>query len=152
MNNTSPLPYKEKRRKVFAIVPNIAIITTMGKVETKLKRCGRCKKWKARSKFSRSRSRKDGLNQRCKQCDRDDRCKKFGKGGVFRKYFTYEERHRVVDGMKQKLCRGCETWKAESEFYKNQRNKDGLGEQCKKCVDKASNKSRKKRLAIEKKG
>jgi hypothetical protein len=123
----------------------------MAKVETQLKRCSRCKKWKDRSKFSRTRGRKDGLSGRCKQCDRDYRCKKFGKGSVLRKYSTYEERHRVVDGVKEKLCRGCETWKTESEFYKKQKNKDGLGEQCKKCADKASIKSRKKRLAIEKK-
>jgi hypothetical protein len=122
----------------------------MGNVETQLKRCNRCKKWKARSGFSRNRRQKDGLKSYCKQCDRDYRCKIFGKGGVLRKYFTYEERHRVVDGVKQKRCRRCKTWKAESEFYKKQKHKDGLAIWCKKCADKASIKSRKKRLAIEK--
>ncbi len=124
----------------------------MAKVETQLKRCCRCKQWKDRSKFSRNRCQKDGLKSYCKQCDRDYRCKIFGKGGVLRKYFTYEERHRVVDGVKQKRCRRCKMWKAESEFYKKQKHKDGLAGWCKKCADKASIKSRKKRLAIEKKG
>jgi len=143
---------KGKKRKVFATIPNIGIITGMGKVETKLKRCSRCKKWKDMSNFSRNRNNKDGLRSICKECDRDYRCKKFGKGRVLEKYLTYEDRHRVVDGVKEKLCSGCETWKVESEFYKKERNKDELGEHCKKCADKASNKSRKKRLAIEKKG
>ena len=124
----------------------------MEKTETQLKQCNKCKKWKDRSKFSRNRGRKDGLSGRCKQCDRDYRCRKFGKGRVLRKYSTYEEIHRVVDGVKQKRCRGCETWKAESEFYKKQKHKDGLAIWCKECADKASIKSRKKRLAIEQKG
>ena len=122
----------------------------MGKVETKLKRCCQCKKWKDRSKFSRNRSLKDGLSLNCKQCNRDYWHKKVRNSGVSRKYFTYEQSHRVVDGVKQKRCCGCTTWKAESEFYKKRKNKDGLAGWCKKCADKATNKCRKRRLAIEK--
>ena len=207
---------QEKKQKSLAIVPNIGIITAMTKVETKLKRCHRCKKWKGRSRFSRNRTQKDGLQLYCKQCVRDYRLKRVGAGRVkkyftyeeshrivdgvkekrcyrckkwkdrsrfsrsrklkdglcaickqcardywrkkrapgrvYRKYLTYEQRHRVGDGVKQKLCCGCKTWKAESEFSRNRSQKDGLCEQCKKCANKAFNKYRKKRLAIKKKG
>jgi hypothetical protein len=72
-----------------------------------------------------------------------ERCKKEGRG--LKTYYRYEECHRVVDGVKQKRCRRCKSWKTESEFYKNRSYKDGLQVPCKACSDKATNKSRKKR-------
>jgi len=45
----------------------------------------------------------------------------------------YEDSHRVVDGVKQKLCRKCNEWKPESEFHKNASCKDGLTGSCKVC-------------------
>jgi hypothetical protein len=72
-----------------------------------------------------------------------ERCKKEGKG--LKKYYRYEECHRVVDGVKQKRCRRCKSWKTESEFYKNRSCKDGLQYRCKACANKATNKAHKKR-------
>ncbi len=112
----------------------------------KQKRCTKCKKWKDETKFGKDRSRKDGLDYDCKDCVRAymrGRYKKEGKG--LKKYYRYEECHRVVDGVKQKRCRSCKSWKTESEFYKNRSYKDGLQFRCKACSDKATNKSRKKR-------
>ncbi len=112
----------------------------------KQKRCTKCKKWKEQSKFGKKTRQKDVLNNKCKDCVREDnreRYKKEGKG--LKIYYRYEECHRVVDGMKQKRCRRCKRWKAESMFYKNQIRKDGLSEWCKECANKATNKSRKKR-------
>ncbi len=120
----------------------------IAKVETKLKRCCRCKKWKDRSKFSRNRGLKDGLHPGCKQCDRDYRYTQLESGVVLKKYFTYEQIHRVVDGVKEKRCSRCKTWKAESEFYKKHKSKDGLAIWCKKCADKATNKCRARRSAV----
>ncbi len=106
-----------------------------------MKRCSRCKKWKDESKFGKNRSRKNGLSLRCKDCVRADMregYKKEGKG--LKQYYRYEESHRVVDGVKQKRCRGCKSWKAESDFYKQRRHKDGLAVWCKACANKATNK------------
>lgn len=50
----------------------------------------------------------------------------------------YEDSHRVVDGVKQKLCRKCNEWKPESEFHKNASCKDGLAGSCKVCKAKAA--------------
>ena len=75
-----------------------------------------------------------------------ERYKKERKG--LKKYYRYEECHRVVDGVKQKRCRRCKKWRAESDFYKKHKHKDGLSEWCKECANKATNKARKKRLAI----
>ena len=105
-----------------------------------MKQCSKCKKQKDESKFGKNRYGKDGLRYRCKDCVREDnreRYKKEGKG--LKTYYRYEECHRVVDGVKQKRCRRCKRWKAESEFYKNKSCKDGLQFRCKAC---------KKRLAI----
>ncbi len=112
----------------------------------KQKRCTKCKKWKDESKFGKDRYRKDGLGDDCKDCVRAymrERCKKEGKG--LKKYYRYEECHRVVDGVKQKRCRRCKSWKTESEFYKNRSCKDGLQYRCKACANKATNKAHKKR-------
>ena len=112
----------------------------------KQKRCTKCEKWKDESKFGKDRYSKDGLNYWCKDCERADnreRYKKEGKG--LKTYYRYEERHRVVDEVKQKRCSRCKSWKAESEFYKNRSCKDGLQFPCKTCANKATNKAHKKR-------
>jgi len=112
----------------------------------KQKRCSKCEKWKDESKFSKDRYHKDGLGYDCKDCVRAyirERYKKEGKG--LKTYYRYEECHRVVDGVKQKRCRSCKSWKTKSEFYKNRSCKDGLAVWCKECANKATNKAHKKR-------
>jgi len=114
-----------------------------------MKQCSKCKKWKDESKFGKRPGTKSGVCSKCKDCVRAyirERNKKEGKG--LKQYYRYEERHRVVDGMKQKRCSKCKRWKAESEFYKKRQHKDGLAVWCKECANKATNKARKKRLAI----
>jgi len=115
----------------------------------KQKRCTKCKKWKDESKFAKYSKNKDGLRYLCKDCERaytQIRYKKEGKG--LKTYYRYEECHRVVDGVKQKRCRRCKSWKAEREFYKSRSCKDGLHSQCKACANKATNKSHKKRRTV----
>jgi len=56
----------------------------------------------------------------------------------------YEDFHRVVDGVKQKLCGKCNEWKPESEFHKNASCKDGLAGSCKVCKAKAARQYRKR--------
>ena len=65
-----------------------------------------------------------------------------------KKYYRYEQCHRVVEGVREKRCRKCGKWKAESEFYKKRKHKDGLANRCKECANKATNKSRKRWLLI----
>ena len=115
----------------------------------KQKRCIKCEKWKDESKFGKDRSSKDGLAYDCKDCVRAykrERDKKEGRG--LKKYYRYEERHRVVDGVKQKRCSRCKKWKDESEFHKSRREKNGLAVWCKECSNKATNKAHKKRQMI----
>jgi len=112
----------------------------------KQKRCTKCEKWKDESKYSKDRYGKDGLSYDCKDCVRAymRECSKKDEKGL-KQYYRYEERHRVVDGVKQKRCSRCKRWKAESDFYKKRQHKDGLAMWCKECSDKATNKARKKR-------
>ena len=110
-----------------------------------MKRCTKCKKWKDESEFSKYPSRKDGLRCWCKNCECEYMHKYYRRDGRrVKKYYRYEECHRVVKGVKEKRCRRCGKWKAESEFYKDHRHKDGLAVWCKDCVRK----SRKRRLAV----
>ena len=57
--------------------------------------------------------------------------------------YSYEERHRTVNGVKQKRCSKCGKWKSESEFHRNGSSKDGLGRQCKECVNRHYERNRK---------
>jgi len=120
---------------------------TVGGVKQKL--CCRCKKWKDESLFHRNRRTKDGLQWQCKECEskyarkRYNRIRKTG-----RKNLRYEQRHRIVNGSKQKFCRKCKRWKSETGFYKDRSEKDGLIDRCKKCSYKPAEKSRKKRSAV----
>ncbi len=71
-------------------------------------------------------------------------------GKLVKKYLGPEERHRWVGKVREKRCSKCRKWKAESDFYKNRQHIDGLAGWCKKCSNKATNKSRKKRrLAVK---
>ncbi len=116
----------------------------------KQKHCSKCKRWKAESKFGKHSTPGDGLRYWCIECERKYKRKyyKRNRKGA-RKNLRYEKRHRVVNRIKQKRCSRCKKWKAESEFYKDRLRKDGLQFQCKKCVNKANKKSRRKRrLAV----
>ncbi len=110
-----------------------------------MKQCTKCKDWKIDSEFRKD-NNKDGLRYWCKDCVLVYMRKRYkidGKG--LKKYYRYEECHRVVDGVKQKRCRKCKSWKTESEFYNKRSCKDGLQSRCKACGNKATNKSHKKR-------
>ena len=114
-----------------------------------MKRCTKCKKRKNVSEFSKDRSHKDGLSDFCKDCQRAYLRERYEqKRGSVKKYNNYKDLHRVYGGVKQKRCGRCKKWKAESQYYKHSRQKDGLAVWCKECANKATNKARKKRLAI----
>jgi hypothetical protein len=120
---------------------------------TKEKLCRKCSRWQAGSEFRKDRAREDGLRIYCKGCDKAyelKRRRKNRKGKKTRVYLKFEDRHRVVNGVKEKLCTKCRRWKRESGFYKNRSGKDGLGGQCKKCSYKPNDKVRKKRRSAAK--
>jgi hypothetical protein len=60
---------------------------------------------------------------------------------------TYEQQHRIVDGVRQKLCRTCNEWKSESEYHKNSSSKDGLAGACKTCKNDAARERRQRSKA-----
>jgi len=68
-----------------------------------------------------------------------------GEGKFAGKGKAYEDTHRLVDGVKQKLCLKCKEWKPESEFHKNASCKDGLAVSCKTCKAEAAREYRKRR-------
>ncbi len=107
----------------------------------KEKLCSRCKQWKYESEFYKGRRSRDGLSLWCKECQ-SKRLERKRKGA--RRNVRHEDRHRVVEGIKQKSCRKCKRWKNESEFYKSRSRKDGLTGRCKKCSYKATDISRRK--------
>ena len=114
-----------------------------------MKQCSKCKKQKDESKFGKNPKSKDGLAYWCRDCEAEyaRECYEQKRGSV-KKYNNYKDLHRVAGGVKQKRCGRCKKWKAENQYYKHNRHKDGLAVWCKECANKATNKARKKRLAI----
>jgi len=117
---------------------------------TKEKFCRKCGKWKNESEFHKNRSSKDGLNSSCKECSLKATSKPYKpKKQSVRRNLRYEDRHRIVNGIRQKYCRKCRKWKSEHKFYRDKSKKDGLMDQCQKCSYKPVKKSRKKRSAVK---
>ena len=110
------------------------------------KLCCICKQWKGESLYYKNCGLNDGLSLSCQDCDKKSARKRFEhkRKGV-RKYLRYEQRHRVVNGIKQKLCIKCRRWKKENAYYTNNSEKDDLSARCKNCTYKAANKSYKPR-------
>ena len=108
----------------------------------KLKRCVKCKAWKEYDEFRNDRHRPDGLRIYCKVCDKAVETRKRRKGRkTVRQYLRYEERHRTVRGIKEKLCCSCKKWKYESCFHKNRRTNDGMSYKCRECHRKDGRKN-----------
>jgi predicted transcriptional regulator len=57
-----------------------------------------------------------------------------------KKRLRLEDRHRVVKGVKEKLCSKCGKWKDDSQFSKDRSSKDGLVVWCKECLSAARKK------------
>ncbi|MBW1792115.1 MAG: hypothetical protein JRJ14_07635 [Deltaproteobacteria bacterium] len=111
-----------------------------------MKLCSKCKKQKDESEFGKGRKGKDGLAYWCRDCEAEYAREHYKqKRGSVKKYNNYKDLHRVTGSVKQKRCGRCKKWKAENQYYKHNRHKDGLAVWCKECADKASNKARKKR-------
>ena len=114
------LPYEECHRVVNGV---------------KQKLCAKCSRWKAENEFSKNRSGKDGLAPYCRECTGTYYRGRYRKNKKsVRERLRYEDRHRTVKGLKEKLCSLCKQWKAESHFSKERRSKDGLQSFCKKCA------------------
>lgn len=115
----------------------------------KQKYCTKCNEWKDESEFNVDRSNKDGLDMRCRDCARvhaQARYRKSTKKKKVKEYLRFKDRHRLVKGIKQKLCTKCGKWKKEMEYYKSTSERDGLMGKCKKCTYDPAKKSRKRRL------
>ena len=111
-----------------------------------MKRCSKCKKQKDESEFYKNARTRDGLKYQCKACElKYLRLLYRKKHKSVRRRYSYKESHRVVGSVKQKRCSRCNKWKAESEYYKKRKHKDGLSHWCKKCSDKANNDARRRR-------
>ena len=119
-------------------------------MDGKMKRCSKCKTLKDKSQFGKNRTLSDGLRVWCKKCESEYARKRYEKNrDAVKKYFRFEDLHRVVRGVKQKRCGRCKKWKPESTFYKHHRHIDGLAVWCKGCANKATNRCRRLRSAMQ---
>ena len=116
-----------------------------GEKQAGMKRCTKCGKLKDKGEFGKDKRLKDGLSYWCIKCEREYQHAYYLRTSkATRRNFKYEDSHRVVGGVKQKLCCNCRKWKAESEFHIDPIPKDVLKAKCKECISN----SRKRRLAV----
>lgn len=113
-----------------------------------MRRCSKCKKLKDESEFYKKRTPKEGFSYWCKKCESEYARRRYNRDGRrAKRYLRYEQRHRVVGGVKQKRCSRCKKWRPESGYYKKSKHKDGLAVWCKECANKATNDCRRRRTA-----
>lgn len=70
---------------------------------------------------------------------------KVAQGSITPDKQTDDDRHRVVDGVSEKLCGNCGRWKPQDQYSKHASSKDGLANQCKQCRAEAARLRREKR-------
>lgn len=99
----------------------------MADTETTTKTCSRCKMEKPTSAFCRNKSRKDGLQHRCKDCSA-------GNGPPI----GQEDHPRCKAPEGTKWCRRCNHTKARIEFASEPKHRDGLVSFCRECNRKIS--------------
>jgi len=98
-----------------------------------MKKCSKCKIEKDDGEFSKDRSAKDGLQDKCKDCERKYRLE--NKEHISRRNKEYNKlmKDRPKINIISKICGKCKIEKGIDEFNKNKSRKDGLQFQCKCC-------------------
>ncbi|SPN78939.1 Hypothetical protein BRZCDTV_74 [Brazilian cedratvirus IHUMI] len=115
------------------------------------KECMQCKRPKELFFFSKDVSKKDGLCNRCKACEKEKRSRyrlsknpkrvrvphrefvEIGEITIEEKEGEYFFVEREVQSVLKKVCTRCRKWLPLEEFYKDHRAWDGLHSHCKKC-------------------
>lgn len=93
----------------------------------KTKRCSKCGEAKGVDEFHKDRSKKDGLDHRCKSCVKE--------------YKALAPRYDV--SVTEKTCGSCGVTKGADEFNKYRAKPSGLQNNCRGCAHKASLKHKK---------
>lgn len=99
-----------------------------------MKRCTKCKRELPLSEFSPDKQTKSGLRFWCKKCECEHKRTLFErKNPGARKYHSYNESHRITNGVQMKFCSCCSIWKSTDAFSRHRTSKDKLNSQCKAC-------------------
>jgi hypothetical protein len=115
------------------------------------KRCWKCRRKRRLDKFTKDRSRPDGLDAVCLDCRREIYrvwAKKVGRK-------TYAEEREFLQTSPVLFCNTCKQYKPREEFWKNRNNARKVSHACKVCMRKANNaraktpRWRERRRAIE---
>lgn len=111
----------------------------------KQKYCIKCLTWKDMREYNKDRSNRDGLDMHCQDCSRARGRARYRKAVKKKKitvYLRYNDRHRVIRSVKQKLCTKCGKWKKHSEYYRCKSEEDGFMGKCRECTYKPAKKKK----------
>ena len=87
--------------------------------EVVTKKCSQCNLNKIKDKFGKNPTRSDGLNNICKDCNKDN-------------YQNLKEKKKIT--LEEKKCTKCDILKNISEFYNRVGSPDGKTSECNKCT------------------
>jgi len=102
-----------------------------------MKRCSKCSEEQDLKCFSKDKSKKDGLQSKCKSCN-----KEYQKEHRQKNKENYEKNKKTIKGKKR--CLNCGKEKRLDCFYKDKSKKDGLQSCCKDCKKEYYEENRKK--------
>src|SRR6266478_10085011 len=111
-----------------------------------IKLCATCGIVRDITAFSKDKYRKDGISNRCKECD----------SAKFKVWAIKEKEYfRLTSEIFEKQCSGCKKFKPSKSFNKDKSRVDGLQRYCKVCQsasarkNKTAEKSRRTRVQKE---
>jgi len=82
------------------------------------KKCSQCKLYKIKDEFAKNPTRKDGLDNNCKECHKEN-------------YESSKEKNKII--YEEKKCSKCDTVKNISKFYNRIGSSDGKTSECIEC-------------------
>lgn len=113
-----------------------------------MKRCPCCGLTKPLDQFSRNRTRKDGVQSRCKACESAKQKARYQpKKPVIK--VGRRMAALIADG-ERKICRSCGTAKALDQFHSNSAKSDGKQNYCCDCMSRMNRKGYRNRIEREK--
>lgn len=104
------------------------------------KPCTGCKVTKPFTEFHKRTTAKDGLQSRCKDCNRDDQRDRY-RAGV-QSLRTAVKPYAENWGEKGRRCTGCQEWKVWAKYSRLKQGHLGYNPRCKECVNRKVRSSR----------
>lgn len=104
------------------------------------KTCTGCKKAKPRTEFHKRSQASDGLQARCKDCNREAQRDRYRNGSPSLRTAVKPYAENWGEGGRR--CTSCQQWKVWAEYGRMRQGHKGFNPRCKECVNRKTRSSR----------